>query len=226
MTNDYRALKEDMDRAAAVIFLSETQVQAGFALDAYEMAGRALEALNTIGAGTVAAWPHRDSLFRNLHSFLTHASNVSRLLWPGRPRQRKAESSIEYRQRLSTHPRVARGRFLRETLGVMEDHPLRSRALRDHLEHFDERLDQWQERAESRHYLQNYVGNAADRTSIRSEDQMRSYDPGRAVFGFRGQEYPLEPMRAAILELKHMAAGIAFEFSTGLAHVRGSSRPA
>ena len=39
------------------------------------------------------------------------------------------------------HAAEARGAHLRQLLDVEEDHPLVSRELRNHLEHFDERLD-------------------------------------------------------------------------------------
>src|ERR1051326_5240680 len=40
--------------------------------------------------------------FRSIHSFLTHASNASKLLWPGVPMRKPDESRNTYIERLSS----------------------------------------------------------------------------------------------------------------------------
>src|SRR2546428_224252 len=63
----------------------------------------------------------RDRCWFALLGLLTAAANISKLLW-------------------GSHPRRA---DLRALLGVEDDSPLRVRKLRNDLEHFDERLDEW-----------------------------------------------------------------------------------
>ena len=60
-----------------------------------------------------------------LHSCVSAGASLSKLFWPLR---RDAS---------------ARGETLRSSLSVRDDSPLRSRAIRDGLEHFDERLDRY-----------------------------------------------------------------------------------
>jgi len=60
-----------------------------------------------------------------LHSCVSAGASLSKLFWPLR---RDAS---------------ARGEILRSSLSVCDDSPLRSRAIRDGLEHFDERLDRY-----------------------------------------------------------------------------------
>lgn len=59
---------------------------------------------------------------------LSHASAVSRFLWPPRSKRKL---------------HAARAEKLRRGLGVETDSPLNDRSLRDTLEHFDERLDKY-----------------------------------------------------------------------------------
>jgi hypothetical protein len=90
-------------------------------------------------------------VFRSIHSLLTYASNVSRLFWPAPPHRKRDESRASYRERCARDPKLMRGRDLRDALGLPEHgHTLRSRQMRDHLEHFDERLDDWQRTSQHR----------------------------------------------------------------------------
>src|SRR5687768_13411075 len=68
--------------------------------------------------------------FREAADLLQHAACISRLLWPA-PKGNSAE-----RVRA-----IERGQHLCSSLGVNDRHVLRGRTLRDHLEHYDERLD-------------------------------------------------------------------------------------
>jgi hypothetical protein len=64
-------------------------------------------------------------VFDHIRLGLQMAANVSRLFWP---------------------PRNAdRGAYLRAITGIADDHGLSDRTLRNHIEHIDERLDEWTE---------------------------------------------------------------------------------
>lgn len=64
-----------------------------------------------------------DRIFDQIRLGLQMAANVSRLFWP--PRNR------------------ARGDHLRSLANIPQSHALADRTLRNHIEHLDERLDQW-----------------------------------------------------------------------------------
>ena len=70
--------------------------------------------------------------FDNLHRFCLDAALVSKTFWPSHT---KKKSSEEVRQN--------RGNQLRRLLNFSEKNAIRNRTLRDSIEHFDERLDQW-----------------------------------------------------------------------------------
>ena len=68
-----------------------------------------------------------DAIWRSIHGLLSAAANLSKLLWPA-----------------SRDPvRRERGAWLRKELGIDDTSPMRARTMRDHLEHFDERLEDW-----------------------------------------------------------------------------------
>src|SRR5581483_2573832 len=71
---------------------------------------------------------HVVEVFRQLHYLLLHTSNVSKILWPGAPGESRA---------------AQRGAELRKLMALPDEHPLAQRTLRNHLEHYDERLDAW-----------------------------------------------------------------------------------
>ncbi len=73
-----------------------------------------------------------------VHALLTHAANISKILWPPRPKNRRG----------APHPytneqREERAMVMRGDLGVPDDSALRLREVRDDLEHLDERIERW-----------------------------------------------------------------------------------
>ena len=89
--------------------------------------------------------PERDRIllaqydvFRHVHSFLTHAGNVSKLLWPSSAAKKNNESDEAYLLRV---PAVLRGGELKNLYSLPQINLLEKRPLRNSLEHFDERLD-------------------------------------------------------------------------------------
>src|SRR5690606_17208122 len=130
-----------MDNFLQQVYVREVQSQARFGLNAIGALNQALQETRQFEGN----WDRRNffhaEVFRQTHSFLTHASNVSRLFWPPKPRKRKAESpeSFETRCAFTTE----RGKTLLELFELDDKSPLKSRVLRDHLEHYDERLDDW-----------------------------------------------------------------------------------
>lgn len=77
-------------------------------------------------------------LFGEIHTLLTHAGNISKLFWPALKTRGKNETDEQYAQR---QPASVRGQDLRTLFNIQPGHLFEKRALRDHLEHFDERID-------------------------------------------------------------------------------------
>lgn len=73
-----------------------------------------------------------DQISGLLHDALNHCASLSRYFWPAPSKNRSMRSFA-----------VARGSALRDSFFVDDESPLSDRNLRNSLEHFDERLDDW-----------------------------------------------------------------------------------
>ena len=122
-----------------------------------------------------------------VHAFVTIAGNVSKLLWP--PSSNRDPKP------------VIRGHMLREHLGIKDDSALRDRTLRDHLEHFDSRLETWAATSTRHNFADRNIGVVNGISGIDPGDVIRSYEPLTNSVHFRGADFPLEPIRDALATL-------------------------
>lgn len=184
-----------MDAHAQAAFLRELRLQAFLSLHAILALEQVSKKRLEIDRTDLAArqYVHNEH-FRTIHSFLTHLSNVSRIIWPpsyksGRCDCKKKEIEIGSCNHCLSRSRAA---TIQKELGLLGvDHVLQSRTLRDHLEHFDERLDDWQSKSARRNYVQDHIGAKEDFEGVDAGDRMRQFDPARGEFTFRGETFSL-----------------------------------
>jgi len=126
-----------MDNKLLWMFILEVQNQCRYALIAYDELQRTMAEVRK----NMEAMRSSDAIQRNLlkkqgdiltdrvfffiHGFLSHIANVSKIFWPSR-------KLFE-----------ARGIKLRQELNINAGSPVENRHYRNHLEHFDERLERW-----------------------------------------------------------------------------------
>jgi hypothetical protein len=129
-------------------------------------------------------------VFFALQNLLSAAANISKALWGSSPK------AAERRQ------------ALRGSLGVADDSPLRNRDLRNHFDHFDERLDKWDSLSRNHNYVDFLIGDRASMggPGLSDVDVFRHYDPQRAVATFWGDEYNIQAIVTAAAELYERAA--------------------
>ena len=193
-----------MDKHIIGVYLSEAKAQCNFGTNAIKALNNVLPRL--MNAGQDGNLDLRNTLhaevFRTIHSFLTHASNVSRLFWPAQPKHRKNESDEAYAARCAAIPKIIRGKILRTEVGLPDnEHALKSRKLRDHLDHFDERLDQWQNESVQRNYVQDFIGPEGSIVGTDDGDMMRWFDPPVKKMRFRGEEFDLQALADALVDV-------------------------
>lgn len=203
-----------MDRFLQRVYVTEIKSQVHFALNAVSALNQALKATREFDGD----WSRRNffhsEVFRQTHSFLTHASNISRLFWPPQPRRRKDEAPEIFAQRQAFT--TNRGKSLLTLFGLDDSSPLKSRVLRDHLEHYDERLDHWSNTSEMRNIASDTIGPPNAIVGLDPSDTMRWFDPTTNTFRFRGEEYALEPTAAAVHQLLPKAASFEESFWSGI----------
>ncbi len=193
-----------MDEHLRDVYLHEVEAQCAFALNAIGGLNSVLARLPKDEADNHVL---QQEVFRSIHSFLTHSSNISRLLWPASRKRAKGETREEYQRRAAADWRLCRGKELRVLLGLPDHgHLLRNRKMRDHLEHFDERLDEWQRTSPSQNYVQDCIGPANVIVGIDPKDVMRWFDPATKCFRFRGEQYDLQASVAAVEDVYQRVA--------------------
>lgn len=110
--------------------------------------------------------------FFAVQNLLNAAANTGKALW-GQGGNLAAE-----RQRL------------RDSLGVTEQSPLRSVVMRNHFEHFDERLDRWSAESKARNSADLMVGTRIE--AFDEIDRFRMYNPDTMEVAFWGQTFDLK----------------------------------
>ncbi|MEW6490653.1 MAG: hypothetical protein AB1578_22425, partial [Thermodesulfobacteriota bacterium] len=198
-----------MDSFGQFIYASEIVSQCKFALGGLGQLNFALKSIQE----SSDAQPERsqffcNEVFRSIHSFLSHASNISRLFWPAVPERLNEESEEAYEARISSQPSVARARALRAAFGLPDDHVLKSRKLHDLLEHFDEKLDQWRATNAHQNIINDYIGPKDDIIGAAETYMMRWFDPSKGTFTFRGETFDLQALSTAADEMLQRATKV------------------
>jgi hypothetical protein len=198
---------EDRERS---IYLEEAATQCRFALNAILGLQNVLPRVGEAArAGNHALRQVlQDEVFRSIHSCLTHASNVSRIFWPAQPEMRARETHGHYVARCAEKPKNKRASELRAAVGLPDEHYLKGRTLRDHLEHFDERLDSWRAESKDGSFVQDCIGPRGAIVGIDEDDYMRWFDPTTGSMWFRGERYDLRELVAAIEDVLKRITGV------------------
>lgn len=178
-----------MEKSDIEMYLAEVEKQCVMAGFAFQSIGEALNALNEEGLGPSSKkWALRWNVFRAVHSFLTHTSNVSKVFWG----QDNDKNKV----------RRERANKLRGCLSLPDDeHILKKRTVRNALEHFDERLDEWRTKSKGKNYSQNNMGPIGAISGFNALDQMRHFDPIARVFYFRGDAFDLGAMNDGVQDI-------------------------
>jgi hypothetical protein len=117
------------------------------------------------------------TIVNGVQALVAHAAAVSRYFWPARNKE----------------PHLSRAARLKTTLGVAESSPLRSRDLRNHLEHLDERLDEFCIRLTAGVILPTYVGPQEPEPEVPTY-VFRAYYTDVGIFEILGQRFKVQPV--------------------------------
>lgn len=123
-----------------------------------------------LGVGSRA----RDPLWVGVQILITGAGNISKALWGqgGKFAEQRAK--------------------LRESLSVSDDSSLRAVSMRNHFEHYDERLDKWWRDSRDHHHLDRMVGQPSEVVGLDDRDRFRVYDNTTHDLIFWGQRFNVQ----------------------------------
>jgi hypothetical protein len=162
-----------MDTMLLRILQREIERQCKFALIAAQDINQALQTVDP------------DRLWYSVQAFLVAAGNVSKLLWPPRPRIPE------------------RGPELRASLSIDNASPLELRTFRDHFEHFDERIEIWAKSSQRRNFVDSNIRPPGMIADFEEQDFLRNFDTEHLAVTYRGDTYLLQPLCDAITDLWH-----------------------
>jgi hypothetical protein len=120
----------------------------------------------------------------SLQSILIASSNVSKILWPSRKKSKE------------------RGKKLRSMLAIENGNLLEKRGLRNHFEHYDERIDDWFKTNQSTVYIDSKIEPFEPGISSFKQFAHREYNPLTKVLIFRGEKFDIGGL---LVELEKLA---------------------
>ena len=160
-----------MDSNLQRLFMMEIVHQCGFATLAYSGITYTLSNLRVKKS--------MDIFWYSLQSFLTASANISKIFWP-----------------VDKSPYKERGEFMRSLLDIDNNVSFRLRDPRNHLEHFDERLDDWYSQSTHHNIIDTSIGTES---SISGDiDFMRFFNTHTFTFRFRGDQYEINPIHESL----------------------------
>lgn len=123
-----------------------------------------------------------------LQNIIVQGAAVSRYFWP------------------SHKAHEARGRELRHQYKVTEDSPLKSRDLRNMIEHFDEKLDHYLAKGIVGHIIPHYFGPEGKSDGV-PKHFFRAYFINIGVFEILGRRYEIAPIARELWRLHEASSG-------------------
>lgn len=168
-----------MNNFFKTIYFEQVKQECEFCLAAVEQMNKILEDEKAEG-----------DFFREALDLVHHAAAISRIFWP--PRCRTKGKTARAHQR---------GQALRDELEIQSNHPVQNRTLRDHFEHYDERLDDWVENSENKNMVKKLIGSRSSIGGIDDSDIIHQYDPSTKIYAFRGEHFNLEELVAGIIDI-------------------------
>jgi hypothetical protein len=168
-----------MKALANLVFVGEIARQA-------KIAKRAAERLqeNTDNFDELEVWG-------SIQSILVAAGNVSKILWPSRA------SSAE------------RGKMLRDLLNVDARSLLSDRKIRNHFEHYDERIEDWFEKNGSAVYMDSSIDPFGSIWGNNPSNIHRAYNPLTQTLTFRGESVDLAALLDVLEEIRRKCRDLA-----------------
>lgn len=156
-----------MKALAETVFIGEIVLQSKIA----ELAAKRLSAIKD-NLDQIEVWS-------SIQSILVAAGNVSKILWPQEKKY------------------AVRGKRLRELLKVDDNNILSDRSLRNHFEHYDERIEKWFKGKSSAVYSDLAIDPLKSMRRNFPTNHHRAYDPLTHTLTFRGESFDLAAVKNA-----------------------------
>ena len=173
-----------MDDVIITLFLGEIKRNCEFALIAYEDILKYSQSIKPGDYNTL------NRLWLSLELFLIAFANISKILWPSRSnRCSKCKFQPELPQDM-----LGRRQKLRTILSIEESSPLAFRTFRNYFEHYDNELERWVKKSQSKIIVDSNIGpiESIDLNPKNPIAYMRHFDQYKCILYFRGKEFDIK----------------------------------
>jgi hypothetical protein len=126
-----------------------------------------------------------DLVFSSIHSFLSHAAMVSKMLLA------KSDDSVS--------------KSIGDILGIPPTSLVHNRKFRNHLEHYDERLKQWIKKAVMGRAIGTYNVGPKSMIGIPNMIFVSHYDPTNDTFTFVDEDFNLGELNTELVKINVLA---------------------
>lgn len=116
----------------------------------------------------------QDTLWVGVQVGITGAGNISKALWGQGAKMTEARKP------------------LRQSLAIAENSPLRFVSMRNHFEHYDERLDRWWQDSPNHNMLDRMIGPPSAVVGLDDLDRFRVYDNTTHDLVFWGERFNVQ----------------------------------
>jgi hypothetical protein len=168
-----------MDNMLLKIYQREIYTQSNYALMSIQYINDILNNLHKQNA--------TNQLWYFVQNFLVSTGNISKLLWGARE--------------TTSHQRKP----LRESLNISDDSILKSRAIRNCFEHFDERIDSWWDSSERKIFIDSNIGSTNMIVGLDPQEFLRNFDTDSMTITFKGDAIEIKPVVDELLKLNKIA---------------------
>ncbi|CEG31458.1 hypothetical protein [Peribacillus simplex] len=174
-----------MDDRMIKLFQMEIKNQCQFAL-------LSIESINKLMMPPLATFDSNEVWFY-IQSFLNSTANVSKLLF-------------------GTKDRVSAARkTLRDSLNVSDDSVIKIRDMRNHFEHFDERIEKWNKTSVRHNFADKLIGPTNMIQGLDQKDYFRHFDTTKGAITFNGEEYLIQPIVDELVKIHTVTSKLEFQ---------------
>jgi hypothetical protein len=140
--------------------------------------------IKKISVGEIDPQEKKDILLDCLQNVVNQSGSVSRYFFPSRDGAKGAVKKNIHKER---------GQYLSKIFGVREDSPLMNRALRNSIEHFDERLDLYLQDGIVGYIFPSLILPAPEDSGV-PHHIFRAYYLKEGIFQVLGERYEIQPI--------------------------------
>lgn len=151
---------------------------------AFQSCSIAEKIMQEISAGEIDPQEKKDILLDCLQNFVNQSGAISRYFFPSRDGVKGTHRKTIHRDR---------GQYLSRVFGVKDDSPLMNRALRNSIEHFDERLDLYLQEGIVGYIFPSLILPEPEESDV-PHHIFRAYYLKEGIFQVLGERYEIKPI--------------------------------